>query len=555
MLRSRVIIEITPSRLELVVVRSGRAAAVRFERFTPEAAETPFPEWLEARLETLAKWTRELGLAGSSATVAYWAGTGGCGVFSCPMGAGDAGADQSARLAVSELAGLHQGVTISDVQRIATDPANSRSKQPQTHTLAAIDRQEVAVALVEWAARAGLTVEHVAPLSAGPLVQSVRAVMAASTEHGAAAQLWFDEHFAVLAAATGGRLALVRTISIGTEAIVDALCRSIHAGGEHPVTLDRTDVRRLLAQAGLPAPDDVFDSQSGVTGRAVLPLVQPVLQRLVVEIKQSLRFSLTDGERSAAQVRLVGPGGSIRRLSEMLGSQCGAQVSAEPSSTAGNDGASAARGSLTAWFSPNIDLSLLPPEIVRTGTFRRVRRGAWAGMGVAAALLALGAGLDFLKLADLKQVQASLESRATDLARAASEHTAAAAARDRALAMQTRASTLLGESTAWSALLGAVAEATPSTIRLTNIDQVSDDTGLTCRITGTARVEGDTTLADVIARYNRDLAAIPLVSGVRMGSTSRTKASGHDAYRFDITLSLRPVSAAAMRAVAAGSQP
>ena len=49
-----------------------------------------------------------------------------------------------------------------------------------------------------------------------------------------------------------------------------------------------------------------------------MPQIQPVLQRYVVELRQSLRFGLPEEERDAIEISVSGPGSMIFGLPELI---------------------------------------------------------------------------------------------------------------------------------------------------------------------------------------------------------------------------------------------
>lgn len=523
----------------------GRSVASRSERFTPGPAGEPLAGQLASRLATLSTWVAELNIARSPTTVLYWSATGACGVFSCPASAGAAGIEQAPRLAVAEMAGMSPTNGPCDTQHIATDSAaNAGGKPAQAHVLAAIDQESTAEQLVRWLNHAGLRPQRVVPVLAPSLLHVVRTVISQPAASGTSAVLWFDEHQSILAAGSAGRLTLLRVLNIGVESLVDALSRPIRSGIAEapPVTLERPEIRRLLEQSGVPTADSIFDDRHQIPGTAILPLLQPVLQRFGVELKQSLRFAIPDAERAGVAIRVIGPGAGLRRLAEVLGQSCGTPAQAAALSVVPGDCSSSARGAISAWCAVGgLELNVIPSGLAQEATLARVRTGAWAGIGAATAIMVVGAGLDFMKLANLKQEQSGLEVRAGELARVTADQTEAKAERDKAIVLERRATSQLGDTTAWSALLQAIAESTPEAIKLNSLDQLSEETGFTCRIVGTAKAEGDAAFADMVARYNQALARIPLVSGVRMGSTTRSQSGTSEHYRFELNLSVRPV--------------
>ncbi len=102
----------------------------------------------------------------------------------------------------------------------------------------------------------------------------------------------------MLAVGRPGRLAFVRSIGVGTESFADALVRPLRARAAEtaPVSLDRESVRSVLRQVGIPSPDALIPGHPELTGASLLPVLHPVIQRLALEIKQSVRFGVEDAD-------------------------------------------------------------------------------------------------------------------------------------------------------------------------------------------------------------------------------------------------------------------
>src|SRR5262249_38213525 len=159
-------------------------------------------------------------------------------------------------------------------------------------------------------------VERAVPADAAATIGAVASVRDKPASDTVCAGFYFGEHSSVLAAMMNGRLCFVRTLGLGVDALVDALTRPIRVrqgpeGFRPRVTLERGAARDLLLAMGVPGPDVVVDPQRGIDGSAVLPLLQPVVQRICIEVKQSLRFGMEEAAGKApVRLTIVGPGGS-----------------------------------------------------------------------------------------------------------------------------------------------------------------------------------------------------------------------------------------------------
>src|SRR5882672_4653864 len=94
--RKQVVVELTPTRLEVATLHGGRVEASRCERMEPGDWSESWPAALIALDETLARLVTKLGVQGAPATILYAAPTGASAVFSCPSSAGAVSGEQAA---------------------------------------------------------------------------------------------------------------------------------------------------------------------------------------------------------------------------------------------------------------------------------------------------------------------------------------------------------------------------------------------------------------------------------------------------------------------------
>lgn len=544
MSRTEVLIELSPTRLELAVVRAGVVEASRSERSAEADWGADFAARLTALAPRLASWTQELGLAGREATVVYSAPTAVAGVFGCPASAGALAAARAGVLSLGGVIDFPLEGNPHGTQRLACDIAEggpTGTGPAQAHTLACADRDPTTAALVQWLHGAGLECRRLVPEPAMALGAAVASLRDAAT---CRAVVWIGEHTAVLAAGDARRLRFVRTLSVGVEGMVDALTRPLRAGsGEAGGALDRAGARRILWRCGIPEPDETLDPERGVTGQMVLPLLQPALQRLTLEIKQSLRFGLGDDARAGAPLHLAGPGARLANLSERLAQACGTAVVAPPVGPRGEP-MSVECGPLHAALQGAADrINLLPGRAVERRTLRRTRLAVFAGLTLAAAVAAAQGLLAWTGVRAAEHELASLHVRA-EAARQAT------ALRDRALqatalvrSAAARAAQAAGPQADWAAVLVTLAELTPEQIRFASIDLNVTEEGPVAHLAGQVAGADDAAFAATVAKLTQALSGSPLVRSVRLGATGRTQVRGAPARRFEFTVSLVPLPA------------
>lgn len=116
----------------------------------------------------------------------------------------------------------------------------------------------------------------------------------------------------------GRLLRFSREIEVGGEAFVQALLRPILTD-EGAVQLDREQAEAVLAAAGYPLEGDERPLPHGVRASEVLPLMEPVAQRLTAEIERSIDYlGGILGRAGIDRVVLSGSAGSLGNLDAIL---------------------------------------------------------------------------------------------------------------------------------------------------------------------------------------------------------------------------------------------
>ncbi len=547
--RARAVIEVTASRLEVAMLRGGQVVSAKAVRHDAVAWSDAWPGVLLSLDTALGAMVNELGLAGADATVVIGSPTAASGVFSCGSGAGAAGAEAAARLSLGNICGFDLIGNPCEVAPLARDSDGGQDGK-QSHALAYAERDRNVAAVAGWAERAGVKVEGVVPIEALMLRAAVGAVAEHASGQGPSVVLWVGEHSSVLAAGNSARLRFVRSIGVGVESLIEALTRPMSpragaASGE-PVTLSRVQARSLLWRIGVPRRDDVIDVAHGLDGTAALPLLQPVLQRLSVEAKQSLRFGLSEDERGLAVIRLVGPGSAVRGLAEALGIRSGLTVTSGEGLEA--EPASSERGVIATLRGSAAELPLLMPIVAAEGReVSRTRRWLHAGLAVAALVVA---GDALVTRIELGKEQRRL-TEAAGLSRAAFDaQQALSEAQHEMDALESRVRKVAGIGPAWGPTLVMLATLAPESVQLTTVELGGDAAKPGVSLKGFAAAPDATEATRAVKAYMDALEGLPLISGVRLEGTERGKFDGRSEQRFEIRAELvraagRPATASA----------
>ncbi len=554
---TRVVIEITPAALSLWVLRAAGGAGAKpvAERRMPLSAASWTEAWPSVLADVqrpLCEWVSELGIAGREAEVAYVSPSGAVALVSCPHAAGESGAHRAAELAVAGPAGMGNakgGQPLTATATLSIDaPTREAGVVRQCHVLAVSETELSASAVSACVQGAGLRVARLLPLDAVSLMQASSLARESNdrAEPNGCGQavrvvVWLGHTSTLVLAASAGRVRFFRSLSTGTEPLVDCFGRPLRgrAEGAKAFTPDRSAARRMLEHGGIPTPEMVVDAEHGVDGMAVLPSLQPVLQRLAVELKQTLRFGVPEAEREFVRVVFAGPGGAVPRLAEVvcqlsgLGAEQLEAVGGSEAETGGANGTSLAR------TMAGCEVNLLPPDVAEERRLSRMRRVMWAGIGSAAALIMMYAGSAALTLrSETQRAQGLVASRAgQEKERQIFERSVAAHAATAEL--RARISARIGESQPISHALAALAEHTGEGMSLTSVDFSSGDDGrMKCVLVGQTASAGAAEVAATLTDYAHRLAGVPIFRNVKLGGTQRQRSGQNDVQRFEVSLEL-----------------
>ena len=125
---------------------------------------------------------------------------------------------------------------------------------------------------------------------------------------------------------TQGGLVYSRDIRLGGQAVTDAFMRPI-ISSDWSITLGAAQAEQVKRQIGIPEADQDIPLEHPAKGRHVLPIIQPVLNNLLGEIRQSVTHF--QRAHSGAQLDLVfvgGGGGLFRNLTTVIQNRLGVPV-------------------------------------------------------------------------------------------------------------------------------------------------------------------------------------------------------------------------------------
>ncbi len=230
--------------------------------------------------------------------------------------------------------------------------------------------------IAAFAERAGFRCAGVVPLARSHALRVSRLVASGS-------RLVCDlgEHESIVALGEDGIVPLFRPFSVGAASFIDAYNRALEqAGLEDP----QEAAREFVFRFGVPGRDQVLDESRGLTGRDVLPLLQPVIQRFAVEIKNTIRFGLEGRDPESLRVEMTGLAAEIPGITGVLSSQLDTEIIGQDPP----EGSAAPPYARSVERDTSSGGTLRPLRLIRQSERTRLKK--MMRFGAAAALVALG---------------------------------------------------------------------------------------------------------------------------------------------------------------------
>jgi Tfp pilus assembly protein PilN len=362
---------------------------------------------------------------------------------------------------------------------------------------------------------------------------------------GSRGVLYVGERTSVFVITGGGRLLFDRRIDLGLESLAQALTRPIRAAGrDEPIELDIDAARSILHEHGIPGFDTVIEEAHGLTGAQVIPLIQPALQRFIVELRQSLRFGLAEDERDQLTIRLTGPGASLPGLGKLIRGELEIETEDEPGRTAYDFSRRSIDGSelvdaLGDRSLPN-RLNLQPFTLAHRRRVGKLRRWLWTGAAAALAVIAFDGFHYHTHLTDARRQADAIASRVADLEATKATSEKLVGMLQAMGDLEARIAEELGAPVDQRACLQELSRITPESIRFTSITFQRRDDATLATVTGYAFVaSGDSGHTD-LERFIESLGASPMFTDIVLGSVSVGVIDEREGQRFEATFTAEP---------------
>ncbi len=411
------------------------------------------------------------------------------------------------------------------------------------------EREEQLRALYAWINRCNLSAKSFVSKSTAILNTTAEIAIVANPD---TAVFYLGTDVSVIAYATDSGLKIIRSAEIGCRTLMEGywqlLKNSSPCGSQDENDGDHQDhmlnastahqAFEMLFEHGIPLnPSDA----KGIELRSdILPVLAPVLQRLCIEIKQTLRFGLS-GIDMPKNLMICGPGASIphigRAIAQHIDMHIKTDPSAEKSSSANSLGYDVA--SLEMILSSSCPDGLLP-EIARNANTQRVLlRSLVAGVALATAAL----GGEYAKTAFAYQRTSQLMNADGHRMQAVNNFQSQCHDVVSMSSMISDVAELISDTVQsvpqWHGLLAKLADIQPDGIRIYELRGSVSNGNPTIQINGVAAAENEKHASAVLNRFVHTLESRQDVSSVTLGATSRVS-MGDDQWgrQFSMTIDL-----------------
>lgn len=535
--QKRVYLELSPKRFEFVLVDGERAVAIREVRPVRSIDHLAWDELVGQFGAHVRAWVEDVGCDGCLASVIYAGPDTSVAMSSCPASAGSHRARLAARMTLAESVHYPLDTNPCDVVELFTDHCRDESIGRKLHSLVLADTETTLSRLADAVAGAGLKPVEFLPSAAVNLAAAVDALSDGMVSQTSAVILWVGNQNSAVAGMDAGSLSFARVVPVGIETLVEALA-STHAedGSAECVPLGLGDSREVLLKAGIPSGEEWAAHGVNVKARSVLPLIQPVLQRLIIELKQSIRFGLTPEARDTAVLKLAGPGASMPRMAETLAEGLGLQAA----TCQGKDVIVESCGDLvTVWHMRPGSPRLIPNGIVATGLARNTGRALLVGGMLGLAAIAADATHSWTQFKAYSRALEAAEDKLT------ASGGAPTALQDRAIAAhkgvsgaEARILSGMPASLPLGSFMRVLAACSLEGIALQAVEFQRTGGDLECVLRGTA--SGAEAYSETV-RFGEYVDAIrqcPLVASMQLGETRRLQSEGTPELSFSVTVTL-----------------
>lgn len=258
--------------------------------------------------------------------------------------------------------------------------ARSANKPDHWTVIAVSERDDTANTIYAWVTRCGGTLATIQPAQAAVLEDAVASISDADDRQ---ATCVIGQEWSAVVAGDKEGVELARIFELGFRSLADVFARAYKPGE----VLSGQEAEAALMSIGVPVKRGTIPDE---LRRDLLPQIAPIVQRISVEIKQTLRFGLA-GNDAPKVLAIRGPGASIPEIENVLseGTDMHVRAGRSDSNTAGQHAVFSSDSSEFAFGSDAVNrLAMTPrPAIAEQGA-GLFKKASLAGACCAALVIA-----------------------------------------------------------------------------------------------------------------------------------------------------------------------
>lgn len=548
----RVIIELLPTSIIVALSDGGRVVASRQldVRLLVEPAE-----WVKgvAHLATpIGEFVREHNAQGVPATVLYRSPTQAVDLVSLALGS------RSEACAAAQL-GIFDAVSYSPTSAVCEAVVVGRDRshgQPrQYHIVVAADRDDIIHAIVHMVEEAGLSFASATPRDATVLAKLAQSSLecAASSDKGSAT-LYIGDYSSHFLYASNGSLCFSRKVNLGVRSMAEVLARPFRlerregsanvAADDGMIRLSEAEALAILLKHGLANRTARVHEELQLHCYDLLPLIQPMLQRSIVELRQSLRFGVPDEAREGVAITCTGPGSSVPGIAELISAELEVPVVRDAAMEVGVNPDSGDTDCLLHFDASDAsfceEMNLQPAPMAQARRVSRLKRWMWTGAAAAIAVIAFDAVRFNVRAAEARRTAEALTSRA------ASDEALRATAKRLMTSMEQMKQLdqlidqEIGARVDFRAALHELSRITPRSVRYTNITFRRSQGVMAGSLSGFAVQASNDLQSTELRSLVEALRDSPLFANVVLGSVQFTSLGDRSGEQFETSLHALP---------------
>lgn len=511
------IISITPTRLSVIYARRGRVQQAESMAINQEQ----WGDYWNDSLMRLDQPMRQLlsrfgGHRKMSAVVLYQSPTLTKQIY--PFDQGGVQARDAARSKIREMVGLSDPVSVCAL-------GGERGSNQPCMMLAYSDREETLRSIYALLNRCGVQASSMIPVSVASIVF---ASSEATRFDDDTAVLYLESDCSIIAHTIGDKLTLVRPSDLGYQKLVDSYRRVFHE------KLAEQDTHEESAQSDLHKPDPIsclfkfgvpFQpvELGGIELRStVLPCMAPVLQRIGIDVKQTIRFGI--GSHDALKnLYICGLGAAIPGITKAINEHLELHVQPAPDVDQFQPMTVGGHGSVEFQLigTPLNTQGLLPSIAGEERDRTTLNRALVAGCALAVATMGTEYAVSILKQ---QRIEAQMQNTAPMVDRVGQFKEQQSNATGVAVTLTDLAALITKQTDPkpqWIDPLTRLSRSAGDLIRIQEIrgDRTSEAASIV--VSGYTTAGESQTQEETLNRFIEKLSASPAVNEVKLGATSR----------------------------------